>query len=168
MNITSKIIITDTNIITDLNNAGILDKFVKLDNVYISDMVKNDEIKNSTGNLEIIHKFKTISANDKQIKEIFKIAERTSGLSKYDIINFILAKDNKAMLATGDQKLKNFALANGVEVIRTLRIIRLMNLNNIISSKETIKACQLLKTNEKTRIPLDEIEKIINELKIKL
>ena len=60
MNITSKIIITDTNIITDLNNAGILDKFVKLDNVYISDMVKNDEIKNSTGNLEIIHKFKTI------------------------------------------------------------------------------------------------------------
>ena len=72
------------------------------------------------------------------------------------------------MLATGDQKLKNFALANGVEVIRTLRIIRLMNLNNIISSKETIKACQLLKTNEKTRIPLDEIEKIINELKIKL
>ena len=47
MNITSKIIITDTNIITDLNNANILEKFVKLDNVYISDMVKNDEIKST-------------------------------------------------------------------------------------------------------------------------
>ena len=44
MNITPKIIITDTNIITDLNNAGILEEYIKLDNVYISDMVKNDEI----------------------------------------------------------------------------------------------------------------------------
>mgnify|MGYP006939889135 FL=1 len=35
MNITEKIIITDTNIITDLNNAGILEKFIELDNVYV-------------------------------------------------------------------------------------------------------------------------------------
>lgn len=57
MNITLKIIITDTNIITDLSNANILDKFVKLDNVYISDMVKNDEINSDTGNVYIINKF---------------------------------------------------------------------------------------------------------------
>lgn len=37
MSIDKKIIITDTNIITDLDNAKVLDKFVKLDNVYISD-----------------------------------------------------------------------------------------------------------------------------------
>ncbi len=42
MNITNKIIITDTNIITDLNNANVLDRFVKLENVYISDMVKHE------------------------------------------------------------------------------------------------------------------------------
>ena len=53
MNITKKIIITDTNIITDLNNANILKKFVRLDNVYISDMVKNDEINSNTGNVDI-------------------------------------------------------------------------------------------------------------------
>ena len=35
MNITEKIIITDTNIITDLNNAGVLGKFIELDNVYV-------------------------------------------------------------------------------------------------------------------------------------
>lgn len=43
MNITTKIIITDTNIITDLNNANILKKFISIDNVYISDMIKIDE-----------------------------------------------------------------------------------------------------------------------------
>ena len=49
MIITTKIIVTDTNIITDLSNAKILDKFVMLENVYISDMVKNDEINSKTG-----------------------------------------------------------------------------------------------------------------------
>ena len=40
MNITAKIIITDTNIITDLSNAGVLEKFIELDNVFVSDLVK--------------------------------------------------------------------------------------------------------------------------------
>lgn len=62
MNITKKIIITDTNIITDLNNANILEKFVNLDNVYISDLVKCDEINSNTGNTKIISNFKVISS----------------------------------------------------------------------------------------------------------
>ena len=79
MTITTKIIITDTNIITDLSNANILDKFVKLDNVYISDMVKQDEINSNTGNINIIKKFKTINSTAEEINEIFKI----SFLSKF-------------------------------------------------------------------------------------
>ena len=130
MNITQKIIITDTNIITDLNNANILEKFVSLDNVYISDMVKNDEINSNTGNIDIISRFKTISATSEQITEIFQISKKTNGLSKYDIINYIIARDNKAILATGDNKLKNFSKGNGVEVIRTLKIIKLMIIMN--------------------------------------
>lgn len=164
MNITQKIIITDTNIITDLNNANILDKFVKLDNVYISDMVKNDEINSDTGNVNIINRFKTISATPEQITEIFQISQRIRGLSQYDIINYIIARDNDAILATGDQKLKNFSENNGVEVIRTLKIIKLMETNKTISKDETIKACTLLIKNESTRIPKDDIENLINEL----
>ena len=40
MNLTEKIIITDTNIITDLFNANLLEKFSLLDNVYILDIIK--------------------------------------------------------------------------------------------------------------------------------
>ena len=60
MSITSKIIITDTNIITDLDQAGVLDQFIMFDNVYISDMVLNDEINAKTGNIEIIKKMKVV------------------------------------------------------------------------------------------------------------
>ena len=163
MNITHKIIISDTNIITDLNNANILDKFVKLDNVYINDMVKNDEINNKTGNIKIINKFKTISATADQIDEIVKISQKVRQLSPYDVINYIIARDNNAILATGDKKLKEFSESNGVEVIRTLKIIRLMYENRIILKQDLIDACTKLKNNENTRIPVEDIDDMINE-----
>ncbi len=163
MNITTKIIITDTNIITDLSNANILDKFVSLDNVYISDMVKRDEINSNTGNVNTIKKFKTINAASKEIDEIFKISNETHGLSPYDIINFIIARNNNAILATGDKKLKDYSETNGIEVIRTLKIIKLMKNKAIITNKDAIKACKALKENSNTRIPISDINNIIKE-----
>lgn len=165
MNITTKILVTDTNIITDLSNAKLLDKFVMLDNVYISDMIKNDEIKNSTGDIEIINKFKTIGTTDKQILEIIKISNEKNGLSQYDIINFIIARDNNGILATGDKKLKEYSENNDVEVIRTLKILKLMNERKIISNDEVIEACELLKNDKKTRIPKEELDRMIKEYK---
>ena len=162
MIITTKIIVTDTNIITDLSNAKILDKFVMLENVYISDMVKNDEINSKTGRESIINNFKTLSASIEQIQEMFKISQKEKGLSQYDIINYIIARDNKAVLATGDQRLKSYSEANGVEIIRTLKIIALMKETNIISIEEAINACNLLKDNSNTRIPSEDIENLIN------
>lgn len=163
MSITTKIIITDTNIITDLSNANILDKFVKLDNVYISDMVKRDEINSETGNVNIIQEFKTINATSEEIDEIFKISQEIHGLSPYDIINFIIARNNDAILATGDKKLKDYSEANGIEVIRTLKIIKLMKDKNIITKKEAINACTKLKENNNTRIPPVDIDNTIRE-----
>ena len=165
MNITTKRIITDTNIITDLSNANILDKFVMLDNAYINDMVKSDEINFNTGNESIIEYMKVIEATPKQIAEIVQISQKINGLSPYDIVNYIIARDNNAILATGDRKLKNFAESNGIEVIRTLKIIRLLHLNKIISNEEAINACKLLRDNSCTRIPKEEIDKLMENFK---
>ena len=126
MNITAKIIITDTNIITDLNNANILEEFVNLDNVYISDMVKNDEINSKTGNIKLINQLKVISATSTQLMEISNLSITEKKLSIYDLLNFIIARDNDFILATGDNRLKIYSENNGVEVIRTLKIIKLI------------------------------------------
>ena len=165
MNITSKIIIVDTNVITDLSNAQILDKFVMLDNVYISDMIKNDEINNATGDIDTIKKMQVIEFNNEQITEMFKISTIEKGLSPYDIINYIIARDNNAILATGDKKLVSFSKNNEVEVIRTLKIIELMQSKKILSKDEAIKACILLKENNFTRIPSDSIDELIEKIK---
>ena len=153
MNITTKIIITDTNIITDLDNANILEKFIDIDNVYISDMVKNDEINSKTGNVKLINKFKVISATANQLIEVNKLSYIEKKLSTYDLLNFVIARDNNCILATGDNRLKNYSENNGVEVLRTLKIIKLMKDNNIISYRKAINACKLLKQCPTTRIP---------------
>ncbi len=164
MIITKKIIVTDTNIITDLNTAGILDKFVSLDNVYISDIVKNDEIKTSTGNVKVISKFKTLCFSSEQLLEMLELAQNNKKLSECDLINFILARDNDGLLATGDRRLVMFSEERNVEIIRTLKIIELMYKEKVINAKEAIKACTLLSEDKPTRIPKDDINKLIKNL----
>lgn len=164
MNITTKIIITDTNIITDLNNANILKEFIELDNVYISDMVKNDEINSKTGNVKLINKFKVISATSTQLLEVAKLSIIEKKLSTYDLLNYIIARDNNCILATGDNRLKTYSENNGVEVFRTLKIIKLMKEHNIISCQKAINACNLLKQCSTTRIPEEGINNLIDEL----
>ncbi len=107
MNITTKIIITDTNIITDLDNANLLEDFIKLDNVYISDMVKNDEINFKTGEIKLINKLKIMEATPIQLLEISLISSAEKQLSTCDILNYIIARDNNCILATGDNNLKH-------------------------------------------------------------
>lgn len=85
-------------------------------------------------------------------------------LSLYDLLNFVIARDNNCILATGDNRLKIYSENNGVEVIRTLKIIKLMKNKNMISCKRAIDACNLLKNCKKTRIPENEINNLIYEL----
>lgn len=92
MNITKKIIITDTNIITDLSDANVLLEFIMLDNVYICDMIKVNEINEQTGNIEIINKMKVISATSEDINRIIEIQKDNPKLSVYDCINFCYFK----------------------------------------------------------------------------
>ena len=73
MNTTAKIIITDTNIITDLNNARLLEKFIALDNVYVSDLVMNDEFNSNTCDESILNKMKTIGFSTEQMLELERL-----------------------------------------------------------------------------------------------
>lgn len=168
MNITTKIIITDTNIITDLNNAKILEQFVELDNVYISDLIKFDEINSNTGDIRIIGKLKVINATAEELAEIGLVRLEKPSLSTYDALNYIIARDNKYILATGDNELKKYSERHGVEVIRTLKIIELINENDIISTEQAINACKLLINSPTTRIPKEAIVNLIEKLKISL
>ena len=127
-------------------------------------MYKNDEINSKTSNVKLINKFKVISATANQLIEVNKLSYTDKKLSTYDLLNFVIARDNNCILATGDNRLKKYSENNGVEVLRTLKIIKLMKDNNIISYRKAINACNLLKQCPSTRIPEIYINNLINEL----
>lgn len=160
-----KIIITDTNIITDLDNAKILNEFVKLENVYISDLVKNDEINSKTGNVNIINKFKIIETSHEELIEATILSHKENKLSFYDLLNFIIDRNNNGILVTRDNRFKEYSIKNNVEVTRTLRIIRLMYENKIISRDKALNAYTLLIDNNNTRIPVNLINEEIKIIK---
>ena len=99
-----------------------------------------------------------------QLNEVNNLSYVEKKLSTYDLLNFVIARDNDFILATGDNRLKKYSEKNGVKVLRTLKIIRLMKDNNIISCKKAIHACNLLKECSRTRIPQMDIDNLINEL----
>ena len=163
MNMNKKIIITDTNIITDLNTCKLLDKFAQLDNVYINDICKREKIKEKTGGIDVINKIKEIKVTSEELLEATKLFRNIGKLSIFDVLNYVVAKYHNAILATGDNRLKKFAESNDVEVVRTLKIIRWMREKNIIKNNEVIDACILLKNDSKTFIPIELIDELINE-----
>lgn len=167
MNITKKIIISDTNIITDLYIAGLALIFVLLDNVYVSDMIINDELNYKTCDYNIINNIKPIKSTINDIHKMIEIAKIYPKLSIYDCMNYVLSKKHNAILATGDHRLRKLSLENGVEVIRTLKIIELLYENNIISEEEVFTSCNKLMENTKVRIPKKDIELFMTNIKNK-
>ena len=127
-------------------------------------MVKNDEINSKTGNVKLIDKFKVISATPTQLVEVSNLSVTEKKLSAYDLLNYVIARDNNCILATGDNRLKNYSEKNGVEVFRTLKIIKLMKEHNVISCRKAVDACYLLKQCSTTRIPEEDIDNLIKEL----
>ena len=163
MNSDKKIIITDTNIITDLSNCMLLDRFAKLDNVYVCSVCKTDEFNEKTGDKKIIDKLKTIIVTMDELLEAQKEFRGGAKLSLYDCINYVVARDNNGILATGDKRLKQYAENHGVPVIRTLTIIKMLKEKDMITSKEVVDACILLKSNLETFIPYELIDEFIKE-----
>lgn len=86
-------------------------------------------------------------------------------MSFYDLLNFIIARNNNGILTTRDNRLKEYSIKNNVEVIRTLRIIRLMYENKIISRDKALNAYTLLIDNNNTRIPVNLINEEIKIIK---
>lgn len=92
MNICTKIVTTDTNIITDLDNAKLLDVFINLDNVRMCDVVKNDELNDKTVKNTILSNVKCLELDEKMLEEVLYLKGIHRKLSFYDIANYVIAK----------------------------------------------------------------------------
>lgn len=159
------ILISDTNVITDLYIAGesILEKFLSLENVYMCSLVKNYEINSNTCPSYFHEEIKMINEDSLETNEASKLSSKLNGLSIYDLLNFSVCKKRGFELATGDQKLRKYSEEFGVSVKGVLKIMDEMLDENLINYSEYKEGLTNLLNDENVRLPETEINKRINE-----
>lgn len=151
--------IQDANILIDLHNAGLLEAYFRLGiETHTTDLVLREvsqpvEIFVLRGELKV----KTLSGEEMLALVAF-MAEQPPSLSLEDCSVLQLAMQMKAILLTGDNKLRNHAIKSKLEAHGVLWLLDLL-VEETILDHATAMAClnRLIKTNP--RLPVDECAK---------
>ena len=165
-----KLIITDVSVLFDLFHIKVLPEFFALDVEICTTIFVYNEI-----------------VQQQQIEE-FEMFKRTQKLTVLDllpeeeeqVINFKLKRNLKSIpdktmlwkaiqlkcpLLTCDDKLRKEAIDNGIEVHGSIWVLTELEKQKIIGKQKTIELLEQLKTVN-SRLPLDEMDKLIKRLKM--
>ena len=150
-----KIVVNDTNVFIDLFNVGLLERFFSLPwEVHTTEFVMLELTRE--GQHDSVSQYK-----DNGLLHIIKLYQQQkdkTNVSLTDCTVWYYAKQNNYTLLTGDRKLRNASLIDGVEVHGILYVIDQLVEEGILAKRIAIsKLKQLEKSNP--RLPQDEIEK---------
>ena len=164
-----KLIITDSSVFFDIIKIQLLPEFFALDfEICTTDFVKGEILESEQREqIEMFiqsHKLIVFELSEQEIEEIVNF--KTKRLFKTLIDKTVLwkAKQLNCPLLTGDAKLRNEAIEQGVIVHGSLWVIQIMVESKVITVNAGIEYLQKLKVSN-DRLPLDEIEKLIKKLK---
>ena len=167
-----EIVVSDTNILIDLFNAGLLPycgmlglEFRTLD--VIINEVKDAEQFAAVQRIIDEGTLTVYSLSGKQVLSVFqKMAEYNGvcNLSVEDISIMVYAIDNDFRLLTGDKKLREKATLENVRVSGILYLTDMLSSKKLIGKEKMLSALeQLLKSNN--RLPKKIIKERIDALK---
>ena len=166
-----KIVVNDTNVFIDLFDVGLLEGFFSLPwEVHTTEFVmleltregQHDSVSQyvESGLLHIPVFEETVMS---EVLELYQQHVNQTNVSLTDCSVWYYAKHNNYTLLTGDRKLRNASLIDGVEVHGIIYVIDQLVEEGILAKRIAIsKLRQLGKSNP--RLPKDEIEKRIKQL----
>lgn len=165
-----KIVVNDTNVFIDLLDVGLLDQFFHLPwEIHTTDFVMWELLKE--GQKDAVARFEqegllhvaSFDFNDIQIiNKLHKQFNTKTNVSLTDCSVWYYAKQNSYTLLTGDRKLRNSAVSDGVEVRGIIYVFdELVNTGVIPLDTATDKLVLLKEKNP--RLPKDEIEKRLRQ-----
>ncbi len=160
-----KIIVSDANILIDLANLNLLQKFVELDfefhtNDFIINEIKNPE---QSPKIDKLVESKKIFVAETKVDEYGEILDlQTKNLSVSDCSVLYYTKKINGLLLTGDKNLRKTANKKKIEIRGIFFIFDELVKAEMLTYKNAIVKIKLLqKINN--RLPQNEIEKRINK-----
>ncbi len=164
-----KLLVTDSSVFFDVIKIHALSEFFALKyEICTTDFVKN-EIQESEQRVQIeafirSKKLTVFELNGDEIDEVIRF--KTTRVFRTLIDKTVLwkAKQLGCPLLTGDGKLRKEALEQGVEVHGSLWVVEQFVKQEIVNKKRGIEFLDQLK-GINDRLPLDEIDRLIKQLK---
>ena len=158
--------VTDASILIDVVNGGVVHEMFQLPCIFLtSDLIADIELKNPPYSEYQSEGLRKKGLSKSQSEAIDEIRRSHKNLSIYDISAFILARDQKIILLTGDDALMNFAGSHGVEVHGILWILDELVTNELINKKEAARSLQQIIAHNSYLPKRECAERIANWLK---
>ena len=164
-----KLIITDSSVFFDIIKIQALPEFFALDlEICTTDFVKGEILESEQKEqIEMFirsHQLIVFELSGQEIEEIENFKTKRFFKTLIDKTVLWKAKQLKCPLLTGDAKLRSEAIEQGGTVHGSLWVIQIMVETKVITANAGIEFLEKLKISN-DRLPLDEIEKLIKQLK---
>ncbi len=158
-----QLLISDANILIDMDDSGLLSSLFKLPYEFVTpDVLFEEELKENHPNLlELGLQVKAIKSDF--IAYAFSLKSSHGIVSVHDCLALSLAKQEACPLLTGDRRLRKLADKEAVVVKGTLWVVEQMIIHEVITLDEAKAAYQKMQ-EAGSRLPFDEAIKRLDNL----
>lgn len=157
-----KLLISDANVIIDLEVGGLIKQMFRLDYGFaVPDVLYETELKENHANLPKLG-LKRLELQPEAVAYTVELAAKYRKPGRIDLMALALAKQEQCRLLTGDQALREASKAEGMDVVGTIWLIGEMLRAKIITKKDARAAYNKMKESDR-RLPWAEAEKQMKE-----
>lgn len=158
-----QLLVSDANIIIDLDVGNLLERFFRLPYQFITpDILFEQELKVQHSNLLDLG-LCLCSLNEESMTYAFELKQKHKPTSLNDIFCLSLAKQEKCSLLTGDKALKEVAKLELIQTNGTIWVLKQLVLLNIIDRQDALNSLELMKSNGR-RLPWEQAKELIQSL----
>ena len=134
--------VVDANILIDLHIGGLLREFFRLPFRLAAPDVIIAELHDPNGEMLTEYGLQSETLSGAQVQEVASLVARHRRVSANDLFALVLARTLKAMLLTGDRRLRQIAAQQGVVVHGTLWVLDEMVRLKVIAPPRAAQALE--------------------------
>jgi predicted nucleic acid-binding protein len=151
------LLISDSNIIIDMEAGGLLEAMFGLDDEFaVPDVLFAEELEPTYPQLRTLG-LKIYELSDKSVEYMIQLQATYGSLGTNDLLAWALARQEECPLLTGDRRLCQSAREAGVEVRGTLWLMQRMKDERLITPTEAAGAYRKMR-QAGSRLPWNEVE----------
>lgn len=154
--------VVDANILIDLHIGGLLREFFRLPFRLVAPDVIIAELYDPNGEMLTEHGLQSEMLSGAQVQEVASLVARHRRVSTNDLFALVLARTLKAMLITGDRRLRQIAVQQGVVVHGTLWVLDEMVRLKVVAPPQAAQALEQMLARG-SRLPQAECQRRLRQ-----